>query len=710
MKHQQLVSRTLAIRIVILASLAFVGGLGFVRQVQAADKPQTIAEYCSQYSTVANNILRNACIEGVNSGEECNTYTEVADDPTATAICNKAVEDRKNGIVLQGSMEVTKTPSPTPSPTESTKTTDDYIKYAQSLVQDALDETNNLSDYIDVLHQAGPDAKVKTDEKDNSRCDSYVNGAGNQQKITMYPSLAVVNPTCQKKSGKAPAIIFVNGGGWHANDGNSDFVMYNKPDNAHRATQTGPTASQRGYVGFDLTYRLGSSGVYYMFEDVMRGIKHIRDNADKYGIDPNRIAIWGDSSGGSLVTRAAASGKSGAKVAAGWSPPTNAFLMFKSYKAFLIGIDHSTCIPTDLAGITNTTNLLTGGSGDIAKYGIGIGSNDFSSIGLVQDGNGFHFDAGKLGGDGDIMGFLGQFLTAGQYASETMQNLEVISSQIENGNTTALAGGIINMTASKLTECLDNFKALSPALYASSETPPTILAGFTTDDVVDPQHIYDMYNKLQQLNIKSRMILLQGDTSQPTNPLGANLGNHLDYDARFVCPTLNFLDSVIQPNRGKTDCGTGITSGGSDSSTSATTSSGNNTSASGSSGSNGGSGSSSGSSSSQGQNSSTSSQSAEAKCKAGGGSWADHRGTGNPSCSYPPTPKVCDTWDSSCNGGVSTTERNCSKEINGECSNFNEGIKIDTSKVTTSGGTFCPNGKPPVLVGEPLKKGSYFKC
>lgn len=291
-----------------------------------------------------------------------------------------------------------------------------------------------------------------------------------------------------------------------------------------------------------------------------------------------------------------------------------------------------------------------------------------------------------------------------------MQNLEVISSQIENGNTTALAGGIINMTASKLTECLDNFKALSPALYASSETPPTILAGFTTDDVVDPQHIYDMYNKLQQLNIKSRMILLQGDTSQPTNPLGANLGNHLDYDARFVCPTLNFLDSVIQPNRGKTDCGTGITSGGSDSSTSATTSSGNNTSASGSSGSNGGSGSSSGSSSSQGQNSSTSSQSAEAKCKAGGGSWADHRGTGNPSCSYPPTPKVCDTWDSSCNGGVSTTERNCSKEINGECSNFNEGIKIDTSKVTTSGGTFCPNGKPPVLVGEPLKKGSYFKC
>jgi hypothetical protein len=233
--------------------------------------------------------------------------------------------------------------------------------------------------------------------------------------------------------------------------------------------------------------------------------------------------------------------------------------MFKSYKAFLIGIDHSTCIPTDLAGITNTTNLLTGGSGDVAQYGIGIGSNDFASIGLVQDGHGFHFDGSKLGGDGNIMGFLGQFLTAGQYASETFQNLETISSQIESGNTTALAGGIINMSASKLTECLDNFKALSPALYASTESPPMFLAGFTTDDVVDQEHIYDMHDKLVKMGIRSEMSLLAGDNTTPFNTFGANLGNHLDYDARFVCPTLNFIDSVVQPDRNPTNCGTGLT-------------------------------------------------------------------------------------------------------------------------------------------------------
>jgi len=539
------------IRVAILVVLAAIGGFGFVQQARAADKPKTITEYCSQYSTVTNNILRNACIAGVNGGEDCNDYADVANDQAAADICNKATADRKNNIVLQGTIEESTSPSvsATPSPSASTQTTDDFIKYAQSLVQDALDETNNLKDYLDVLHKSGPDKDVELDKLDDTKRESYVNGAGKQQAIKVYDA----------PQANAPAIIFINGGGWHANDGNSDFVMYNKPDIAHGATQTGPTASQRGYAAFDLTYRLGSSGVYYMFEDVMRGIKHIRDNAKMYNIDPNKIVIWGDSSGGSLAVRAGASGKSGAKVAVGWSPPTNAFLMFKSYKAFLIGIDHSTCIPTDLAGITNTTNLLTGGSGDIAQYGIGISSNDFASIGLVQDGNGFHFDGSKLGGDGNIMGFLGQFLTAGQYASETFQNLETISSQIESGNTTALAGGIINMSASKLTECLDNFKALSPALYASTESPPMFLAGFTTDDVVDQEHIYDMHDKLVKMGIRSQMSLLQGDSSQPFNALGANLGNHLDYDARFVCPTLNFIDSVVQPDRNPTNCGTGLT-------------------------------------------------------------------------------------------------------------------------------------------------------
>lgn len=290
-----------------------------------------------------------------------------------------------------------------------------------------------------------------------------------------------------------------------------------------------------------------------MFEDVMRAIQHVRNNADMYDIDPNKIAIWGDSSGGSLAMRANATGKSGAKVAVGWSPPTNAYTgLFRSYKSLLIGMDHSTCAPTDIAGAANFTDLLNGGSGDIAQYDGSLANWGLGSVGEIGQNNGSF----------QPLDLLTQVLTAGQYAAQTSQNIESISSQLESGGIAGMSGGVINLASKKLVECLDNFNALSPALFASPDSSPAFLAGFETDDVVGPEQVYEMRDKLRSLGIRSEAMVLQGDPDAGAGPFSPTK-NHLGYDPRFVCDTLNFVDEIIQTGK-HVDCANGTATDASD--------------------------------------------------------------------------------------------------------------------------------------------------
>lgn len=518
-------------------------------QVHAA---QSITEYCSQYISTD----KDACKDGVK-GTDCGAYLIVVDDSAAAqranTICKQAAKDRAAGIVsatTSSSPTPTPTPSttpPSPSPTPSSSPSNSDSGGIQDLINNA--SNLNLSQYIDLLHDNGPDKEKdisKSGIPDNER-DYYVNGAGKKQAIKVLNT----------GTGSSPAILFFNGGGWHQNDHVSDKVGGNLDnDGAEKAYS-------RGYVSIDVTYRLGSSGVYYMFEDVMRGVKHVRDNAKLYGIDPNKIAIWGDSAGGSLSMRAAASGKTGAKAAVGWSAPTNGYTaLFKSIASLAIGMDHSTCIPTDLAGFANFADLVNGGSGDVAEYGQGLSSNDVSALGIdLSPGN-----LGPISFSGsniDPLALLTQGLVAGKNLLSTAKNVESISNQIGNKNIAGLAGSTLNLASKKFAECIDNFNALSPALFASPDSTPSFLGEFENDGLIDPQQSYDMRDKLRQLGIKSEVLILPGsDDCLQKAPDIYGTGCHLGYYKDFVCLSLNFLDSIIQPERGQTNCGTGYTEGG----------------------------------------------------------------------------------------------------------------------------------------------------
>lgn len=88
------------------------------------------------------------------------------------------------------------------------------------------------------------------------------------------------------------AIIAIHGGAWRGGD---------KP----WADQFGRELCTKGYVVFSVNYRLSSrpGGTWpAQIEDVQKALKHIRANAARFRIDPDRIAALGVSAGGHLAT------------------------------------------------------------------------------------------------------------------------------------------------------------------------------------------------------------------------------------------------------------------------------------------------------------------------------------------------------------------------------------------------------------------------
>jgi acetyl esterase/lipase len=94
-----------------------------------------------------------------------------------------------------------------------------------------------------------------------------------------------------KGAGEAlPVVVFVHGGGWSGGD------------KAAGINQLSPLA-RRGYVGATINYRLSGQAKFpAQIEDVKCAIRYLRANAAALGIDPERIAVWGSSAGGHLVS------------------------------------------------------------------------------------------------------------------------------------------------------------------------------------------------------------------------------------------------------------------------------------------------------------------------------------------------------------------------------------------------------------------------
>lgn len=94
---------------------------------------------------------------------------------------------------------------------------------------------------------------------------------------------------------KRPLLIYVHGGAWLAGHPREAAAYQDWPALLAKM-------AARGYVVASVSYRLSREAPFpAQIQDVKKGIQYLRTNADTYGIDPNRVGIWGDSAGGHLV-------------------------------------------------------------------------------------------------------------------------------------------------------------------------------------------------------------------------------------------------------------------------------------------------------------------------------------------------------------------------------------------------------------------------
>ena len=116
-------------------------------------------------------------------------------------------------------------------------------------------------------------------------------------------------------SGTHPVVLIVHGGGWMSGDREKDIV----PVFAPYATN---------FTWFTISYRLASTTTNHWpacFEDLQTAIRWVKQHAGEYKGDPNRIALFGYSAGGHLVTLAGTHATDDTKVQAivGMAPPTD---------------------------------------------------------------------------------------------------------------------------------------------------------------------------------------------------------------------------------------------------------------------------------------------------------------------------------------------------------------------------------------------------
>jgi acetyl esterase len=126
--------------------------------------------------------------------------------------------------------------------------------------------------------------------------------------------------------GPFPAAIIVHGGGWVRGDKRYDVAPLFKP------------LADAGIAWFSIDYRLASDPLRFglAVNDVESAIRFVKQHAEEYRVDPDRIALIGESAGGQLAGMAALNNAPGTSVKA------------------VVAI----YAPTDLVSLLKTSNLI----------------------------------------------------------------------------------------------------------------------------------------------------------------------------------------------------------------------------------------------------------------------------------------------------------------------------------------------------------------
>lgn len=94
--------------------------------------------------------------------------------------------------------------------------------------------------------------------------------------------------------GKVPLVIFIHGGGWVGNDKYADMGYMANTVNA---------MLDNGFAVASIDYRFAQNAVFPgILQDCNKAVSFLYDNAAKYKLDKNKIALMGFSAGGHLAS------------------------------------------------------------------------------------------------------------------------------------------------------------------------------------------------------------------------------------------------------------------------------------------------------------------------------------------------------------------------------------------------------------------------
>ena len=95
----------------------------------------------------------------------------------------------------------------------------------------------------------------------------------------------------------APVLYYVHGGGWAAGSKAKGGLPLMLP--------VFEQVAAKGFICVSIDYRLykKANGILMRdcVTDAMDGLRFLKENAKQYGLDPDRIVVWGDSAGGQLA-------------------------------------------------------------------------------------------------------------------------------------------------------------------------------------------------------------------------------------------------------------------------------------------------------------------------------------------------------------------------------------------------------------------------
>lgn len=91
----------------------------------------------------------------------------------------------------------------------------------------------------------------------------------------------------QPPTPRLPVVVWIHGGGWKSGD---------------RSKPPAEPMAGFGYAVASIGYRLSQEAPFpAQIEDCRAAIRWLRASADRYGLDPERIGVWGSSAGGHLA-------------------------------------------------------------------------------------------------------------------------------------------------------------------------------------------------------------------------------------------------------------------------------------------------------------------------------------------------------------------------------------------------------------------------